>query len=533
MKLLRLLFGRWGRAVGVALLVAAAWFYWSVWPERPLRSVFVPTPPMSSGSWTNHFGYLERQIFTLGGISPNGSPMSRCMDIDLKAGQVRELKFDSACGWHSADDYSTLASAGADGIVHVLDLNGGNKSFNIPALPNFQQSHLEPPSDTLGSVAPVVAAPKPMIPAAPGPKPTVAVAITGADVQRRYLFNYSPDGRYLAINAISTAGTQIWDISTKGKQLDLPAATGRTVFSGDGKRVAVELHDKPGTVNVWDIATGDKLGEFTAATSQLCCLAICPDGRILTGQADATTPTNVKLSLWELPSRLAATDINVSLRHSSTGMSPWFSKDGRFASFFFATSGGFINLATQPPTTIPELSGSEAKFDSTGKRFAVIGSANNSLAIYSTETLTPIRVFANEMNVGHHWGQFSPDGRWYGVAEGRNNPTIANWQSTIRKWFGFDIQGYATTILILAADTGQLQIRLPADGISAWPADEQSVWTHRTDRTASASGKTGLIYELWSLFPSRPPWWLYAVTAAGLGFVVWDFRRRPHLISVH
>ncbi len=138
---LRFLFGRFGRAAGVLLIVAAAWFYWRVWPERPLRTC----------SHLVHFTALPFwEVW-----SPHGDwTMYMSLDHDLRQ---EALRIDFAKGeWSviptpgrarrrlsvaSPLDTSWMAWVDDKYQVHVMALPAGREMFTTPPIPSRAKSN--------------------------------------------------------------------------------------------------------------------------------------------------------------------------------------------------------------------------------------------------------------------------------------------------------------------------------------------------------------------------------------------------------
>src|SRR5262249_6210086 len=127
---------------------------------------------------------------------------------------------------------------------------------------------------------------------------------------------FSPDGTCLA--ATGQDQVSVWGLCT-GRLLHTLSSRGVAVaFSPDGRRLAAA--GVPGTVRVWDMATGQEERTLLASSHAIVSLAFSPDGRRLVG-SDART-----VLVWD-----TTTDQSVlSLRDDSDGVRKvTFSPDGR------------------------------------------------------------------------------------------------------------------------------------------------------------------------------------------------------------
>jgi len=155
---------------------------------------------------------------------------------------------------------------------------------------------------------------------------------------------WSPDGKTLAVVTKyesmmfgrKGSAVRLWDVEqgkdrqTVAESKEKGLAFGDVVFSGDGKMIAVTVSgfmQQPnglvlqGVVKVWDARTLD-LKQTLGGTTQLVCLALSPDGKLVVGG----DPSKKAIKLWN-----AAT--GALERTLSTGKTqPWslaFSPDGK------------------------------------------------------------------------------------------------------------------------------------------------------------------------------------------------------------
>jgi WD40 repeat protein len=165
----------------------------------------------------------------------------------------------------------------------------------------------------------------------------------GSGERGRYIA-WTPDGKTLAVVTKyesmmfgrKGSAVKLWDVEkgqvrqTVAESKEKGLAFGDVVFSGDGKMIAVTVSgfmQQPnglalqGVVKVWDARALD-LKQTLGGTTQLACLALSPDGRLIA----AGDPSTKAVKLWN-----AAT--GALERTLSTGKTqPWslaFSPDGK------------------------------------------------------------------------------------------------------------------------------------------------------------------------------------------------------------
>ena len=113
-----------------------------------------------------------------------------------------------------------------------------------------------------------------------------------------YGIEYSPDGKYLAVNG--SMGVWIYD-AQGGKELSLftrptsgtPRTNNNVSFSPDGQTIASGSSDK--TIRLWDVATGTLKQTLIGHTDSVTSISFSPDGQtIASGSSDKT------IRLWDV-----------------------------------------------------------------------------------------------------------------------------------------------------------------------------------------------------------------------------------------
>jgi WD40 repeat protein len=122
---------------------------------------------------------------------------------------------------------------------------------------------------------------------------------------------FSPDGRLLATvtyrlrrenneDRVDRHSVHLWEVASGKERLTIvcpesghPYRFGQLAFSRDGRWLATERID--GTIQVWEVATGEELVRHTNSPARVYCLAFTPDGKALAaGYVDST------ILLWDV-----------------------------------------------------------------------------------------------------------------------------------------------------------------------------------------------------------------------------------------
>lgn len=179
-------------------------------------------------------------------------------------------------------------------------------------------------------------------------------AITGLD--------FSPDSQHLL--AAASGGTMhIWSIDPNddAPQLTLAVSATRLTYHPDGDRFASAHVD--GKVRIWDVKTGERIGELEGARTTLTSLAYSPDGKRMIVCGDDTAVT-----LWDPDRNLQLLELR---GHTHLVFDVAFSDDGN--SIASASYDGAVNLwdsgrksvskTREWPVVIQEDFGSEGIFN--------------------------------------------------------------------------------------------------------------------------------------------------------------------------
>src|SRR6266542_2869711 len=127
----------------------------------------------------------------------------------------------------------------------------------------------------------------------------------------------SPDGKTLA--SMSEDKTiKVWDVATRKEQATLDGR--KATFSPDGKTLAwIELDDR--TIRLWDVLTRKEGTALREHGSDVCSIALSPDGRILASGSSTGT-----VRLWDVATGKA----RATYRGHTSAVDPVkFSPDGK------------------------------------------------------------------------------------------------------------------------------------------------------------------------------------------------------------
>jgi WD40 repeat protein len=132
---------------------------------------------------------------------------------------------------------------------------------------------------------------------------------------------FSPDGERLALGS-SDGTVNLWDVAT-GQEVPTPKGFSGLVasvaFSPDGKRVAFGSED--GTVKLWDVRAGQEVLALKRHADIVSSVAFSPDGkRLASGSYDRT------VKLWDVAT---GQEVHTLKRHADMVSSVAFSPDGK------------------------------------------------------------------------------------------------------------------------------------------------------------------------------------------------------------
>ncbi len=263
---------------------------WSAATGQPLRTLRTAPP----GQLSEHCGLLSSPGSPMA-FSPDGRMLALCAVLGVRLVNVATgrtvatliSKVPAIDSVAFSPNGKLLAAGGLEG-AELWDLAAGKAIGEVDNHQRFLDSAVtvafSPDGQTLatgdasGSVQ--------LWRLAPHPHLTATFSDPGNQV---YSVAFSPKGSLLAAGDDKMA--QLWDLAT-GRKLGrgLPSGLGPAVvaFSPDGKALAIGGDD--GTARIWDVPSGRPAGQtFSGGTGSVSSVAFSPDGKTLaTGDGDGT-----------------------------------------------------------------------------------------------------------------------------------------------------------------------------------------------------------------------------------------------------
>jgi WD40 repeat protein len=206
---------------------------------------------------------------------------------------------------------------------------------------------------------------------------------------------FSPDGKYFASGG---KGTKLWDLAKRQEIMTFDGTTISIAFSPDGKyllcgspwAVGFLSPDKPQTLKIFDVATGEEIRDFKLPPNlyqDVWSVAYSPDGKhVLSGGGNAG-----KMTLWN-------TSFNKPIK-----------------------------------TVVLDCAVKSVAFSADGE-YALVGGSDNSVRLWNAKNLTQLKKFTG------HTGRdgilsvaFSPDGK-YAVSGAYDNKVIIWDLAAGREW---------------------------------------------------------------------------------------------------
>jgi len=255
------------------------------------------------------------------------------------------------------------------------------------------------------------------------------VAVRDLGLQRLRPSSFGPDMHVVTIED-DKQSAQVWDLAT-GKRIGKPMEHKGEVclaqFSPDGQRVVTASHD--GTVQVWDAAKGQAIGQPIQHKGGVYSVQFCPDGqRVVTASQDGTA------QVWDAATGQA---IGQPMQHKGGVNSVHFSPDGqRVVTASQDRTARVWNLETRQAigkAMQHEAAVRSAQFNPDGER--VVTATDETVQVWDTATGQaigqPMRLFEDEDVFS---AQFSWNGQWV-VTESEFN-TVQVWDAATGQAIG-------------------------------------------------------------------------------------------------
>jgi WD40 repeat protein/serine/threonine protein kinase len=272
----------------------------------------------------------------------------------------------------------------------------------------------------------------------PGVPPAVTYAPSGRTLRQALAF--SPDGKRIASGSPEPGTVGVWDTAT-GREAGVLPGQGSNLqdlaFGPDGRLLACTAD---GMLQSWDLSRNDRTILCRIPETSFTGLLLSPDGRLLLGEKDK------QAQLWDVPARRKRADLPgefVIGNHTAV-----FSSDGRLLAY--STEDGAVHLwdvgagAEARVLPGPAVQVRALAFSPDGKRLAA-GAAHpeNSVRLWSVpagEEVAVLRGHQNEVSAV----AFSPDGKR--LASGSMDKTGRLWDAMTGK-----------LVTVLKGHTGYLQ----------------------------------------------------------------------------
>ena len=185
-----------------------------------------------------------------------------------------------------------------------------------------------------------------------------------------YIMQFSPDGQTLASGGgYSNEGYMIhlWDVNTGTLRHTLTghngeisslcfSPDGQTLASGNGFNPSAEVGRADYTIQLWDVATGERRKTLTGHTGQILSLGWSPDGQRLAsgggeshGEVAVGVSTDYKVRVWDV----ATGELQRTLTgHTGEVLNVRFSADGQ--TLASGSADGTVLLWDMNPDALPE-----------------------------------------------------------------------------------------------------------------------------------------------------------------------------------
>lgn len=240
--------------------------------------------------------------------------------------------------------------------------------------------------------------------------------------------DFSPDGKMLASGSGESFGDEwtieLWDVASGQKLNSLKGHTSSinsVKFSPDGKMLASGSDDK--TVKLWDVASGKDLKSLEGNASGVNSVAFSPDSKMLALGIGGIGNDNITLQLWDVSSGLKLKTLE---GHPSGVHTVAFSPDGKM----LASGGGDRTIKFWDVTTgkrLKTLSGhfniiASVVFSPDGKTIAS-GSWDTTIKLWNVNTGRQLKTFGGLTLIQR--AALSPDGKIL---------LSGTWDGTIKLW---------------------------------------------------------------------------------------------------
>ena len=232
---------------------------------------------------------------------------------------------------------------------------------------------------------------------------------TFRDPSRSYMFDISPDGKYLAAGRYSIS---IWNAATGTLVRNLAGHSRRVQalsFSPDGKYLATASEDS--TLKLWDVSSGDSLAKLAGHRGKISALAFSKDGNSIVSTGEDST-----IRVWNVAGR----SLTRTISPGKAVVSAVFSTDG----LFIAAGAGDSTVTLWDASTGsvwkkygPSLNIYRVRFSPDGQHLCHGGGGDSSITVREVATGQIVKVLKSGVNMLISLA-YSPDGQ-YIMSSGR------------------------------------------------------------------------------------------------------------------
>ncbi len=302
---------------------------------------------------------------------------------------------------------------------------------------------------------------------------------------------------------VSENGTaQVWQIETGqpvGEPMRHQGAVWAVACSPDGKTVLIGSED--GTAQVWQIETGQPVGEPMRHQGAVWAVAFSPDGNmVLTGSEEGTA------QVWQIET---GQPVGEPMRHQGAVWAVAFSPDGK--TVLTGSDDGMAQVwqteTSQPVGEPMQHRGMvlTVAFSSDGKT-VLTGSEEGTAQVWQTETGKPVNESMRYQD--HVWAMaFSPDGKT--VLTGSEEGTAQVWQTETGQPVGEPMRHQGAVEAVAYSPDGKTVLTASVDGTSRlWrvgccepmqhlqgePAELLEVWQKKLGLQINEAGEVVPLY---------------------------------------
>lgn len=279
--------------------------------------------------------------------------------------------------------------------------------------------------------------------------------------------DFSPDGRILAVAVgftVTLWETRTW---TKLKEFDVCNTQILSIaFTPDGQRIISSAYDRP--IRIWDVASGQSVGEPIEAERPFCYFRLRPDGKKL-----ASFSQSGVVRMWNAETGLPLSE---SFEHEGPVTDLSFSPDGK--SLITGSQDGSVEILNVQAAALPRVYFTtknrypSACFGLDGTR--ILGSTEGKVLMFN-RTGTPVGKPMQHADPIFRM-KLSPDG---------TSLVTATWDGSAKIW---NLQTCDLQVPVLKHSGRLLEVAYSPDGRWVATASEDStarIWNARTGEPAS------------------------------------------------